>query len=70
VTEEQAAPTLLLTEGEARENNGERVRAYLAEHPKAPLREIAEALTISVTTGRKWRSRVQKGIQATPSKAR
>ena len=70
VTEEQAAPTLLLTEGDTQENNGERVSAYLAEHPKATLREIAEALTISVTTARKWRSRVQEGIQATPSKAR
>jgi hypothetical protein len=70
VTEEQAAPTLLLTEGEASENNGERVRAYLSVHPTAPLREIADALTISVTTARKWRSRVQEGIQETPSKAR
>jgi len=46
----------LLTQGQAQEeegeNNGERVKAYLAEHPKATLREIAEVLTISVTTAR------------------
>ena len=63
---------LLLAEGQIQEEegekNGERVKAYLADHPKATLREIAEALTISVTTARKWRSR--EGVQATPSKAR
>src|SRR5712691_5267330 len=67
VTEEQAEKPLLLTEGqtpEAGENNGGRVKAYLADHPKAPLREIAQALTISVTTARKWRGRVQsEGVQ-------
>src|SRR5712692_2169816 len=68
VTEEQAEKPLLLTEGQTQEeegaNNGERVKAYLADHPKAPLREIAEALTISVTTARKWRGRVQgEGVQ-------
>ncbi len=66
VIEEQAEKPLLLTEGQAQEeeeaNNGERVKAYLADHPKAPLREIAEALTISVTTARKWRGRVQEGV--------
>ena len=66
VTEEQAEKPLLLTEGQTQEeegaNNGERVKAYLADHPKAPLREIAEALTISVTTARKWRGRVQEGV--------
>ena len=59
VTEEQPAPTLLLPEGDTQENNGERVKAYLSEHPKATLREIAEALTISVTTANKWRTRIQ-----------
>ena len=72
VQEEQATP-LLLTQGQAREeegeNNGERVQAYLAEHPKATLREIAEVLTISVTTARKWRSRVQgEGARASATK--
>ncbi len=64
VIEEPQAPPLLLTEGEKETNNGERVRAYLADHPTAPLREIADALTISVTTARKWRDRVQEeGVQ-------
>lgn len=69
VQEEPADTPLLLTEGQAPDegtNNGERVKAYLADHPKAPLREIAEALTISVTTARKWRGRVQEGVRATP----
>lgn len=73
VQEEQAAP-LLLTQGQTQEgeeeNNGERVKAYLAQHPKATLREIAEALTISVTTARKWRSRVQECVRTAPSKAK
>jgi hypothetical protein len=62
ISEEQAGAPLLLTVGQTQEegeNNGERVKAYLADHPKATLREIAGALTISVTTARKWRSRVQ-----------
>ena len=59
VTEEQPAPTLLLPKGDTQENNDERVRAYLSEHPTATLREIAEALTISVTTANKWRTRIQ-----------
>ena len=72
LSEEQAGVPLLLTEGQAHveegENNGERVKAYLADHPKATLREIAEALTISVTTARKWRSRVQGGVQVSAKK--
>jgi hypothetical protein len=71
VTEEQAEKPLLLTEGQIQEeegaNNRERVKGYLADHPKAPLREIAEALTISVTTARKWCSRVQ-GVQVSAKK--
>lgn len=64
VTEEAAAPTLLLTETDQETNNGERVKAYLAVHPQATLREIAEALTISVTTAKKWRTRIQgEGVQ-------
>ena len=59
VVEEPAAPPLLLTEGDQETNNGERVKVYLAQHPNAPLREIAEALTISVTTANKWRTRIQ-----------
>jgi hypothetical protein len=73
VSEEQTGTPLLLTEGqtqqEAGEDNGKRVKAYLADHPKATLREIAGALTISVTTARKWRSRVQGGgVQASAKK--
>jgi hypothetical protein len=71
VSEEQAGAPLLLTEGQAQEegeNNGERVKAYLADHPKATLREIAEALTISVTTARKWRGRIQEGVRVSAKK--
>jgi len=39
-------------------NNRERVKSYLAEHPRATLHEIAGALTISVTTANKWRTRI------------
>ena len=39
-------------------NNGERVRAYLADHPGAKLHEIAAALTISITTASKHRGRI------------
>jgi len=59
VTEEPAQRPLLLTGGESQTNNGDRVKAYLAEHHNATLREIAEALTISVTTAKKWRTRIQ-----------
>jgi len=73
VSEEHTGAPLLLAQGQTQEeegeNNGERVKAYLADHPKATLREIAGALTISVTTARKWRSRVQGGgVQASAKK--
>jgi hypothetical protein len=45
-------------EGEQETNNGERVRVYLAAHPVATDREIAEALTISTSTANKWRRRI------------
>ena len=71
VSEEHREAPLLLTEGQAQgeggEDNGKRVRAYLADHPQATLRAIAGALTISVTTARKWRSRVQ-GVQVSAKK--
>jgi len=41
-------------------NNFERVKAYLARHPEATDREIAEALTISTSTANKWRKRVKE----------
>jgi hypothetical protein len=75
VTEEANTQTLLLPEGEqstntAQEasaadedepgaNNGERVRAYLVLHPDSKVREVAEALSISVSTANKWMSRVK-----------
>jgi hypothetical protein len=69
VTEEQAATPLLLTEESQETDYVERVKAYLAQHPKAPLREIAEALTISVTTANKWRTRIQgEGTKETVKK--
>jgi hypothetical protein len=41
-------------------NNFERVKAYLARHPEATDREIAEALTMSTSTANKWRKRVKE----------
>jgi hypothetical protein len=35
-------------------DNYKRVKAYLAGHPDAKVREVAEALTISVSTANKW----------------
>jgi hypothetical protein len=40
-------------------DNYERVKSYLADHPKATLHEIAGALTISVTTANKWRGKLR-----------
>jgi hypothetical protein len=60
VEEEMVIPALLLTETEQDADNGERVRVYLRVHPQATLREIAKALTISVTIAKKWRTRIQE----------
>ncbi len=75
VSEEANTQTLLLPEGEqatntAQEvsshdedeqvaNNGQRVKAYLTLHPDAKVREVAEALSISVSTANKWMSRIK-----------
>ncbi len=40
--------------------NAERVQLFLAEHPHAKTREVAEALTISLTTANKWIRRVRE----------
>ncbi len=40
-------------------NNYERVKAYLAGHPEAKVRDVAKALTISVSTANKWMIRVK-----------
>ena len=40
-------------------NNYERVKAYLAVHPDAKVRDVAEALTISVSTANKWMIRIR-----------
>lgn len=40
-------------------NNYERVKAYLAVRPDAKVREVAEALTISVSTANKWMGRIK-----------
>lgn len=60
VTEEANTEPLLLTEGEQGANNSERVRAYLLIHPGAKVREVAEALSISVSTANKWMSRIKE----------
>jgi len=41
-------------------NNFERVKAYLARHPEATDREVADALTMSTSTANKWRKRVKQ----------
>ena len=41
-------------------DNAERVKLFLAEHPHAKVREVAEALTISLTTAKKWVQRVRE----------
>lgn len=64
VTEEASNQALMLPEGEEQTDNRAKVEAFLREHPKATLRDIATALTISVTTANKWRGRIQgKGGQ-------
>jgi DNA-directed RNA polymerase specialized sigma24 family protein len=40
-------------------SNCERVKAYLAGHPDAKVRDVAEALTISVSTANKWMNRIR-----------
>lgn len=59
------------TEAKLEVNNYERVKSYLSEHPKATLHEIAGALTISVTTANKWRTRIlAESTQGKRKKAR
>jgi hypothetical protein len=41
-------------------NNFERVKAYLARHPEATDRQIAEALMMSTSTANKWRNRAKE----------
>src|SRR5438270_223520 len=76
VTEDTNKEPLLLSQGEqpantAQEassndedeqgtNNGQRVKAYLLLHPDAKVREVADALSISVSTANKWMSRVKE----------
>ena len=46
-------------EGEQGANNYERVRLYIATYPKAKVRDVAEALSISVSTANKWMNRMK-----------
>jgi hypothetical protein len=41
-------------------DNYERVKAYLAEHPNATVREVATALSISPSTANKWMRRAKE----------
>lgn len=59
VSEEANSPTLLLPEGEQGTNNGQRVKEYMLLHPDAKVREVAEALSISVSTANKWMGRLK-----------
>jgi hypothetical protein len=47
------------SDGEQGADNYERVKAYLAGHPEAKVRDVAEALTISVSTADKWMIRIK-----------
>jgi hypothetical protein len=47
-------------EGEQEVSNYKRVKVYLADHPKATDREIADALVISHSTVNKWRKRLKE----------
>jgi len=47
-------------EDEQAANNGERVQAYLAQHPNATVREVASALSLSVSTTNKWMRRAKR----------
>ncbi len=40
-------------------NNHERVKAYLVGHPDAKVRDVARALTVSVSTANKWMIRIR-----------
>jgi len=40
-------------------NNYERVKTYLVLHADAKVREVAETLTISVSTANKWMVRIK-----------
>ena len=51
-------------ENEQGANNYERVKVYLAGHPYAKVRDVAEALTISVSTANKWMLRMRSGCWA------
>jgi len=55
----QEAPAMCDHEQEA--NNYERVKAYLAGHPEAKVRDVAKALMVSVSTANKWMNRVKGG---------
>ena len=46
-------------ENEQRANNHERVKAYIATHSDAKVRDVAEALSISISTANKWMNRVK-----------
>ena len=47
------------SDGEQGANNYERVKTYLAGHPEAKVRDVAKALTISVSTANKWMIRIK-----------
>jgi hypothetical protein len=41
-------------------NNYKRVKAYLESHPNAKVRDVARALTVSVSTANKWMIRIRE----------
>jgi hypothetical protein len=51
-------------ESEQSANNYERVNAFMATHPDAKVRDVAGALSISISTANKWMNRVKgKDVQ-------
>ena len=55
-----AQEAIAVRDHEQEANNYERVKAYLATHPQATDRAIADALTISTSTANKWRKRIER----------
>jgi hypothetical protein len=56
--EQEKEQPAMMSNGRGSENF-ERVKEYMAEHPGAKVREVAEALSISVSTANKWMGKVK-----------
>ncbi len=63
VSQDEQGTNTIQRNGEQEVNNCERVKAYLATHPEATDRQLAEALAISASTANKWHKRI-KGVRS------